>query len=213
MTGELKTGNRRAEILAQASRLFAENGYEGAAIRLIARASGVTEAAIYRHFDNKAHLYDEVVRAKARQHDIQGYLARFQGRGTLQDVLRRVADHILSLAVTDPELVRLATYSSLDDDQSSTTLFQEIRMPYIEHVRGEIQARIDVGEVRDVDPFITARCFVGMVMDCALSASVWSQVTHSEFNAETVVCNNVPIFARGLCNHPPTPCERQTDGE
>lgn len=212
MYGELRTGNRRSEILSQASRLFAEHGYEGAAIRLIARASGVTEAAIYRHFDSKAHLYEEVIRAKARQHDIQGYLGEFKGQGTMQDILMRVATHILDLAAKDPELVRLTTYSGLEEDQSGSTLFQEIRLPYIEHIRDEIQSRMDSGEVRDVDPFITGRCFVGMVMDCALSASVWAKATGIEFNAETVVCNNVPIFARGLCNHPPTPCERQTDG-
>jgi AcrR family transcriptional regulator len=213
MNAVVRTGNRRNEILTQASRLFAEHGYEGAAIRLIASSSGVTEAAIYRHFDSKAHLYEEVIRAKANQHDIAGYLAAHRGRGTMQDVLRRVADHILGLAAADPELVRLTTYSGLDDDQSRLTLFQLIRLPYIEHVRDEIQLRMDAGEVREVDPFITGRCFVGMVMDCALSASVWAQVAQAEFNAETVVCNNVPIFARGLCNQPPTPCERQTDGE
>ena len=52
--------NRRAQITTNASSLFAEKGYEGTTMRVIARACGITEAAIYRHFENKSDLYEEV---------------------------------------------------------------------------------------------------------------------------------------------------------
>ena len=77
------TVERRQQILLEASALFAEGGYEGTSIRGIAKACGITEAAIYRHYASKAHLYEEVIRAKASQHDISRFgaeVVRFSPR-------------------------------------------------------------------------------------------------------------------------------------
>lgn len=199
MARSVQPRNRRQEILQAASSIFARKGYEGATIRTVAKACGITEAAIYRHFEGKADLYEEVIRFKAAQHDLRTDLEGFAHKGSVETVLTATAHHILGLADRDPELVRLMFSSHLEDAQGNVTLFREIRSPYIEFLQTEIRTRIDAGELCDVDPFITSRCFVGMVIDCALSAGVWSEVTGDELKAETVVCNNVPIFARGLC--------------
>lgn len=190
--------NRRQEILQAAAGLFARKGYDGTTIRNVAQACDITEAAIYRHFRGKADLYEEVIRYKAGQHDLRTELQAFAGIGSVETVLTATANHILSLADGDPELVRLMFSSHLEDAHGSVTLFREVRSPYIEFLTDELEHRIDAGELTRVDPFITSRCFVGMVMDCALSAGAWSEVTGTELKAENVVCNNVPIFARGL---------------
>lgn len=202
MTPGKRHPNRKNEILEKAAGIFAKSGYEGAPIRAIARACGITEAAIYRHYSSKSELYDEVIRFKARQHDLRSDLERTVPEGCIETVLSAVAHHILALADKDPELVRLMFSSSFEAEHGTATLFREVRSPYIEFVRGEVEDRMDSGELRNVDPFITARCFVGMVMDCALHAGVWSRLTGDDFDADTVVCNNVPIFARGLMAEP-----------
>ena len=43
----------RAEILAVASELFVEQGYEGTSLREIAERLGITKAALYYHFPSK----------------------------------------------------------------------------------------------------------------------------------------------------------------
>ena len=52
----------RARILASAERLFAERGFDGVTMPMIAGASGITAGAIYKHFKGKAELFFEVVR-------------------------------------------------------------------------------------------------------------------------------------------------------
>jgi len=193
-----KVGDRKGQIVRTAGALFAKHGFERASVRLIATACGITEAAIYRHFDSKAQLYEEVIRRKADQHDIAGSVAALAGRGSLEDLLTGVANYLLRLAADDPELMRLMTSSSLEGGAVATVLFREIRLPVITFVAHELEARIASGEVVDVDPYITSRCFVGMVMDCGLNINVWEKITDSQFQADDVVCNNVPIFARGL---------------
>lgn len=192
------TPDRRQQILNEASILFAEGGFEGTSIRVIARACGITEAAIYRHFDNKAHLYEQVIRSKVAQHDIRELLAQQNTNGDMESVLETVAHQVLDMANGDPQLMRLMTSTTYDDGPVGPILFREIRLPFIEFVAEELQRRMDNGTIRPIDPLITARCFVGMVMDCALNTGVWEKLNDQRFQAGDVVCNNVPIFARGL---------------
>jgi len=192
-----KPYSRRDQILDEATGLFSEMGYDGTSIRVIARACGISEAAIYRHFENKVHLYEAVISRKASEHDIAGYLAK-HSTGDIEAVLTTIARHILSYIDTDPVLLRLMFNNSLESGPVAAVLFREFRLPYIKHLAGELERRMATGEVRVIDPFITARCFVGMVVDCALSSGVWPKITEFKFNAGDVICNNVPIFARGL---------------
>lgn len=203
MASSTRPANRREQILREATHLFAENGYQGTSIRSIAQACGISEAAIYRHFDGKQGLYEGAIRWKACEHDIAGFLeAHDHEKDRIETVLTRVAQHILSFLETDPELLGLMFSNSVEHGPAAAVLFREVRLPYIEHLAGELERRMDSREVRPVDPFITARCFVGMVVDCAMSVGAWNRVTQFDFVANDVIRNNVPIFARGLLAKP-----------
>jgi len=52
----------KEKILEQAERLFTEQGYQSVSIRSIAEACGVTNAALYYHFDDKSSLFSEVMK-------------------------------------------------------------------------------------------------------------------------------------------------------
>src|SRR5271170_8109877 len=52
----------RERILASAARLFAERGFEGSSMPAIAKASGITAGAIYKHFKSKGEMLLEVVK-------------------------------------------------------------------------------------------------------------------------------------------------------
>src|SRR5215469_4769001 len=51
----------RGRILSAAERLFAEYGFSNVSMPMIAKASGITAGAIYKHYDSKADLFFEVV--------------------------------------------------------------------------------------------------------------------------------------------------------
>ena len=94
--------------------------------------------------------------------------------------------------------MQLMLNNSRENDPATAVLFKEIRLPLIDHLVGEIQARVKSGELCEVDPVITARCFVGMVVDCALSIGVWEIINRQSIQSTAVIRNNIPIFARGL---------------
>jgi AcrR family transcriptional regulator len=58
----LPSPERRAAILRAALPRFAAGGYSGTTTRDLARAAGVTEPVLYRHFPSKADLFAEVLR-------------------------------------------------------------------------------------------------------------------------------------------------------
>ncbi len=55
--GRLPASERRAAVLDTACRVFARCSYRGATTAEIARAAGVTEPILYRHFESKQALY------------------------------------------------------------------------------------------------------------------------------------------------------------
>ncbi len=61
------TPSTRGRILTAAERLFAEQGYRSVSMPQIAKASGITAGAIYKHFASKEDLFFEAVAQRAVQ--------------------------------------------------------------------------------------------------------------------------------------------------
>jgi AcrR family transcriptional regulator len=59
MTQQRLKGEERCEAIRQAMReVFAEKGFEGTTTRELAKAAGVSEALLYRHFPSKQAMYE-----------------------------------------------------------------------------------------------------------------------------------------------------------
>ena len=79
----------RDRILADASNEFRSKGYAATTMQEVARAAGVTKAALYYHFDDKDDLFLTVLESQARGlQDAIG--AAVSGGASLHDVLRGV---------------------------------------------------------------------------------------------------------------------------
>lgn len=58
----LKAAQRRDQLIEVATRLFAKTGYDATTTADIAKAAGVTEPILYRHFSSKQELFIAIVR-------------------------------------------------------------------------------------------------------------------------------------------------------
>ncbi len=63
----LPAAKRRAQLLDCAAELFAERGYARATTAELARAAGVTEPIIYRHFKSKRDLFIALIERTGKQ--------------------------------------------------------------------------------------------------------------------------------------------------
>ena len=57
----LNTEDRKAQVVAIASRVFYESGYEMGSLGKIAKEAGVTKAALYHHFKNKEGILYSII--------------------------------------------------------------------------------------------------------------------------------------------------------
>jgi TetR/AcrR family transcriptional repressor of mexJK operon len=64
LAGRPKDMEKRAAILAAASRLFLEYGFARATMEAIAQAAGVSKLTVYNHFTDKAGLFEALIHAK-----------------------------------------------------------------------------------------------------------------------------------------------------
>lgn len=56
-SGRMPAQQRKSQLLDAAARVFATHGYSGTTTAQIARAAGITEPIIYRHFSSKKDLF------------------------------------------------------------------------------------------------------------------------------------------------------------
>ncbi|MER6324874.1 TetR/AcrR family transcriptional regulator [Streptomyces coelicoflavus] len=62
-TPSSSAAERRAEILATAAQVFADQGYNATTVRRIADAAGMLAGSLYYHFDSKESMLDEILTA------------------------------------------------------------------------------------------------------------------------------------------------------
>jgi TetR/AcrR family transcriptional regulator, cholesterol catabolism regulator len=78
---------RREEILALASKIFADKGYASTTVREIADAAGILSGSLYHHFASKEAMLDEIMHGFL-DHIVEQYRATVAAGGDPIDVLR-----------------------------------------------------------------------------------------------------------------------------
>jgi AcrR family transcriptional regulator len=79
----------RAKVLAAARRLFSEAGYEGATIRDIAAAAGMSTGAVFANFSDKSDLFREIMLTDMAA--LGDAMSDAAGRGTnVEDALLKI---------------------------------------------------------------------------------------------------------------------------
>lgn len=67
MVRDETTAKRRRKILDEATKLFYEQGYQKASLRDIASKVGITQAAIYYHFNNKEEILFDIIEENSKK--------------------------------------------------------------------------------------------------------------------------------------------------
>lgn len=97
---------RRGEILEAAERIFVEHGYDGATIRKIADAVGLSSTALYMHFADKSEILYEICRSALTRlkTSLDEIIA---GPGSFRDRLRALMNAYIDFGLSNPNAYRL----------------------------------------------------------------------------------------------------------
>jgi len=197
---------RQAGLIAAAASLFAAKGFNGTTTKEIARAAGVSEALVFKHFPTKRALYTAILAEKVTVNEL---LEAVEESAKKRDD-RRVFTLIASFRIrpgVDPTLLRLLLFSALEGHELSDIFFGKHHKVFYDHLAAYIRTRIDEGAFRDVDPLLAARAFIGMVVHHRLLHEIFGVPMHRPHD-ETVT-TYVDLFLSGLILQPRRRRERR----
>jgi AcrR family transcriptional regulator len=200
---------RQAGLIAAAAALFAAKGFNGTTTKEIAKAAGVSEALVFKHFPTKRALYAAILAEKVTVTEL---LEAVEESAKKRDD-RRVFTLIASFRIrpgVDPTLLRLLLFSALEGHELSDIFFGKHHKVFYDQLAAYIRTRIDEGAFRDVDPLLAARAFVGMVVHHRLLHEIFGVPMHRSHD-ETVT-TYVDLFLSGLVRDPAGHRPRQRDG-
>ncbi len=163
----------RERILQEATRLFAENGYEGARLQAIADAVGIRKASLLYHFRSKEHLHAEVIAALLghwKEEIPRLLLAATDERDRLASIVKA----LLRFFQEDPDRARLVIREVLDRPERVAAAVHEHLTPWMRLITDYIRMDQASGLVKaDVD----AEAFVSHIVLMVIAMLVAQQVT------------------------------------
>src|SRR5258707_800365 len=160
----MKSDERRAAIVREAIRLFAQTGFRGTTTRKLAAALGVTEPVLYQHFPSKRDLYSAIIEAKADEVTRHSGPLRELALGSDDRAFfSALGELILRRYDEDPDLSRLLFFSALERHELAELFFERLYVKFYQLVTGYIRRRIRAGAFRKVNPEIAARGLIGMI--------------------------------------------------
>ena len=174
MAGE----ERRLQILKVAMRLFSQHGFRGTTTKEIAQASGVSEAMVFRHFATKEELYSAIIDHKACLHDDMDPLQKVSDAIRRKDdraVFEGMALDALNQHDSDPEFQRLLLHSALEQHELAHMFWEKFVRRVYRSLRTYIRQRQRDGALKNIDPLVMIRAFVGMIIHHSLNNNLWDR--------------------------------------
>jgi AcrR family transcriptional regulator len=169
-------GERRQQILEVAMRLFSQRGFRGTTTKEIAAVAGVSEAMVFRHFATKEELYSAILDFKACSggiEDLRAHVADAIRRKDDFAVFSGFARELMRHHESDTEFLRLLTHSALEGHELAEMFWDRNVRGLYEFLGGYVRDRQREGAMRDVDPRIVVRAFVGAVIHHSLNNTLW----------------------------------------
>jgi len=157
-----------------ARELFAERGYAGTSTREIASRAKVSEALLFRHFGTKARLFDETIIQPFRDF-VGGFVESWEQYSaedrTVEETCHDFVNGLYQLLHQHREIVVALTVAhayDIDivggDGAGVGTELSDV----LSRLEGLVNAEIERRDLHGLDPPLSVRVTVGMVMAMAL---------------------------------------------
>ncbi|MEO7672810.1 MAG: TetR/AcrR family transcriptional regulator [Pyrinomonadaceae bacterium] len=204
--GRMTGDERREQILQSAVSLFSKRGFSGTTTKEIARGAGVSEAMVFRHFSTKDELYGAILHSKSCSDGIDKF--PWEENPVLQDALREKDDFAVfyNIAIdalrkheSDIGFMRLLFFSALEDHDLADRFFNEFVSRVYDFISQYIKGRQDDGAMREVNPRIVVRAFLGMLIHHSLNNILWDKNRRLlNISTEEAAKNFAEIILRGV---------------
>lgn len=202
MTGD----ERREQILQTAVSLFSQRGFSGTTTKEIARAAGVSEAMVFRHFATKDALYGAIIESKSCEGELEKL--PWEGNPALKKAIDdkddyaffyNLALHAIDKHHADVGFMRLLFYSALEEHELAERFFNEFISRLYVFIGDYVEKRQIEGAMRNVKPRIAVRAFLGMLIHHSMNNILWDKKrTLLDISNEEAAENFAEIILNGI---------------
>ena len=156
-----KWNERREAIIDTSAIVFARRGYHATGIAELCEVNGFGKGAFYYYIGSKEELL-AAIHDRVMDEVMLGADRVAAAGGSPSEQLTRLGDELLDVIHRYPDhvWVFLHEFPALTNERADQ--FRERRRGYERRIEAVLRAGIDAGEFRDVDPWLTARAWLGM---------------------------------------------------
>lgn len=202
----MKGDKRREQILQTAVNLFSQRGFKGTTTKEIARAAGVSEAMVFRHFATKDELYGAILDNKACADGVHRF--PWEANEKLQKAINKKDDYAVFYNIafdalnkhqSDVGFMRLLFYSALEEHELAERFFHDFIERIYEFIGGYVARRQKDKVFRKLNPRVVVRAFLGMLIHHSLNNILWDKKrVILDVSNEEAAKNFAEILLRGI---------------
>lgn len=195
--------DRRQDILDAAVRVFADEGYERASIKKIAKAAGVKSSAlIYWYFADKAALFNAVITEATPFRELPINDSEFVEQIMAlppEAVLPQIAGRVLAVR-DDPTLVRLIRLYAGEAVRSPeaaavVSQFQKTMVGFLERY---LEHQVMLGRLRPHDTVSAARMLIGSMVIYLLGKEIFTPMGETFPPGKDYIASILDVVLHGL---------------
>ncbi|MBP9663860.1 MAG: TetR/AcrR family transcriptional regulator [Pyrinomonadaceae bacterium] len=205
-SGRMTGDARREQILMTAVDLFSQRGFKGTTTKEIAKAAGVSEAMVFRHFANKEELYGAILHTKGCQDGVRRF--PWEENAKLQKAIEDKDDFAVFYNIgldalnkhqSDISFMRLLFYSALEEHILAQRFFNDFVEQVYKFIGGYILRRQRDGAFRKLNPRLAVRALLGMLIHHSIINILWDKKrTILNVSNETAAKNFAEILLNGI---------------
>lgn len=193
---EKRKKKRKEEIFCAARTVFADKGFEKAAMDAIAKKSGFSKGAIYFYFKNKEDLFISMIEDQFDKitEIIEDVV---ESKTSPLDKIKIIVLKMLSIVETDSELTSKLMLRHGEFMNKHHKIFKKIFSKWqvqIELIARVIKEGIKIGVFKNIDPYFSARAVFGFIHTVCASWKLYGKENSPEKDTDMVT----EIFLNGL---------------
>jgi AcrR family transcriptional regulator len=153
----------RQQILDASLRLFSERGFARTTVRDIARQAGITDAAIYYHFESKRELLEALVEERGFLARI-GDLERVEAELPVREMMIAMANGAIAIMDENRDFLRLIIMEGLGGDEAALEQYSRLLDRWEAALATVVRRYGDKGEVAVRPPDDIARHIIYTIL-------------------------------------------------
>jgi AcrR family transcriptional regulator len=199
----LQSAQLSDRILDVATTLFLGHGFGSTSIEAVAKRAGISKRTFYHRFRGKEVLFEAVVR-RLIERWLPPFDAALLDAPSLDAALRRVAQHMLNVALT-PEALALHRVVIAEAQQfpGLARIMHELGAASgVERISRDFARRIRTGELARIDTRLAAEQFILMVVTGPQRRALGLGMPLSSSEVATWIDHTISVFLDGCRARP-----------